>query len=149
MNDAIKTLEALNVRWPGFFDLVRAQNGYESSIRYEDLMRINNKMIADEPGMELLVQAMMRLMKEDQVDPSVAEWFEKTGFISRRVVDLRALMREATMKLNSLNLSDKERESLTERLIQAKQEADKVRSQGAQDMSRGFAGLRGLVGDHQ
>lgn len=147
-HEAIQALQGLNERWPGFFDLVRTQNGYEvEDFTYEDMMRVNTLMLQDEDGMEILVRSMMQLMQASQLDPKVAQWFEDNGFIQQSVVALKQSLKTAEERLNDPNISEEERVELTSELLEAKKQADTVRQRTASSMGKGLMGLRTLLGD--
>ena len=148
MRDEIKVLEALNEKWPGFFDMIRAQNGYKvENFSYQDLMRINQMMINDEEGMETFVRAMMSLQQDRELDPGISRWFEDNGFVEKRIVDLKRKLEGLSSQIVSGDLPDEERRILVEELEEVRRRSNLVAEKGARNIGKSFLGLRTILGD--
>lgn len=149
-HEAVKSLKSLDERWPGFFDLVKVQNGFEvEGFGYEDLMRINEMIIKDEQGIEIFARSMMRLMHESAITPEVARWLEDNGFVAKEVVDLRDTIERIESEIHTLNSDDHERrKELSRSLDDCRKKAERVLNHGTRNMSKGFSGLRTLLGEH-
>lgn len=146
--DAVEALKILDTRWPGFFDLVRSYNGFEvEGFGYEDLLRLNEVMLNDEEGMELLVRSLMALMK-DEPSPLVAEWLESVGFLSKDVIDLRDKLADMENKIQDDSLSVEERAELFRELDTLKAKANIVKNKSAQGIGRSFMGLQIILEDN-
>lgn len=148
MRPEIRTLEDLNERWPGFFDMIRAQNGYEvESFSYQDLMRVNEAMLNDEEGMETFVRAMMSLQQDRALDPEISRWFEDNGFVEKRTVDLKRKLESLKDQILTGQISDEERNELTRELKEVQKRSRLIAEKGAKNMGRSFLGLRTILGD--
>lgn len=148
MRPEIRTLEDLNERWPGFFDMIRAQNGYEvEGFSYQDLMRINEAMLNDEEGMEIFVRTIMSLQRDRAFDPEISHWFEDNGFVEKRTVDLKRKLESLKDQILTGQISDEERNKLTRELKEIQRRSKLIAEKGAKNMGRSFLGLRTLLGD--
>ena len=148
MHTSLKTLMDLDSRWPGFFDMIRAQNGYKvEGFTYQDLMRINEAMIKDEEGMEIFVKAMMNLQRERNLNPEISRWFEDHGFVEKRTVDLKRKLESLSDKILSGELPKEERAALARELEEVRSSAKRIAEKGARNMGKSFLGLRTLIGD--
>lgn len=148
MNSAIEALEALDEKWPGFFKMIKAQNGYKvEDFSYQDLMRINEMMINDEQGMETLIRSMMSLQRERQLDPEISRWLEDNGFVEKRIVDLRRKLESVNDQLASGTLPAEERSALFEELKEVRRRSKLIAEKGARNIGKSFLGLRTILGD--
>lgn len=148
MRSEIKVLESLNDRWPGLFDMIKAQNGYKvENFSYQDLMRINQMMINDEEGMEAFVRVMMSLQQDRKFDPEISRWFEDNGFVEKRIVDLKHKLESLSEQIMSGNLPDEERRILVDELEEVRRRSKLVAENGAQNIGKSFLGLRTILGD--
>ena len=147
MHPAIETLEELNRRWPGFFELIRTKNGYETDLRYADLMRVQLQMDTDEEGMQRFVGAMQLVLRDRSTDPELQRWLEETGFVEKHIVDLKREV-DAIANEDFASLTAAERASMAARLDRIRDEAARYRARRESLKERTYLGVRVNTDEH-
>ena len=129
MNDSIRSLESLELRWPGFFDCVRAMNGHPvDGFTAADFMRLQARMLVDEEGMAIFTLAATELLRGVETDPAVHAWLVENGFLSKELTDLDAELQVLTERAAVVTGEDRRQDILRLREIHARTKALAARS---------------------
>ena len=122
---AMQTIDALEQRWPGFLDYVKASNGHPvSSFTYDDFLRIHIQMLLDDDGVQLLTKALESLFESHTGDPAVAAWLQDRGFFSHEMT----LVQEELERIMSQmpHATGEEREALGRRIREIRSRAEEM-----------------------
>ena len=129
MNDSIRSLESLELRWPGFFDCVRAMNGHPvDDFTAADFMRVQARMLVDDEGMAIFTLAATELLRGGETDPAVHAWLVENGFLSKELTDLEAELEVLTERVALVTGEERRQDILRLREIHARTKALAARS---------------------
>ena len=148
-NEALQSLEKLDKRWPGFFNMMRFFNGHEvPGFGESDLLDLQEKILKDQEGLTDLVRAFMFLMQAESYEtsnPEIANWLKSNGFVDKRVINLMTEEQNIHAQLANESMSDTDRKALSEELSKVMRKRDDLSKQLSRNVGRGFAGLNDLL----
>ncbi len=129
MTDPIAALEELNRRWPGFFDVIKASNGFEvEGVGYEQFMTLNKVMIEDQEGMEIAMRAFKVLHASP--NPEHRAWLDATGFVSREVIELTTRLEDLEAALTRDDIGEEEKSQVIRELEVLQEQARRQGERG-------------------
>jgi hypothetical protein len=141
--DPIQLLEELNERWPNFFGVIKAINGFDDGkMGYPEMMALNEAIVTDQQGIEMALKAFMVISASD--DPEHLQWLQTNGFISKAALELKQRCDE----LEALLLSNQSEEEVAETLRELEELSITARKLGeatATTSARGLGAISTLI----